>query len=156
MVFFCFVNFIIPNLVVYRPVYYDSVKTVISTIYTSNIVQLFCSPCEYDPMQSNYEGITWNAGASLFRICFVYSADPCIMSRRYCVQATLAIIDKLDIDNERPSDEEVARKFGFEEDYLNGTLTTWQRTKPKIWSLFDEPNSSCYAKVINGDNQLCF
>ncbi|KAF2361663.1 Ion transport domain [Trinorchestia longiramus] len=64
-------------------------------------------------------------------------------------KATLAILDKLDIDNERPSEEEVARKFGFEEAYLSGNSTVWQRTKPKIWSLFDEPNSSCYAKTIS-------
>ena len=62
-------------------------------------------------------------------------------------QATLAILDKLDIDTERPSDEEVARMFGYEEAYFSGTLTTWQKLKPKIWALFDEPYSSSAAKV---------
>lgn len=52
------------------------------------------------------------------------------------------------MDTEKPSDEEVARKFGFEEDYYKGTLSWWQTMKPKIWSLFDEPYSSTAAKVI--------
>lgn len=38
--------------------------------------------------------------------------------------------------------------FGYEEAYLAGTLTTWQRLKPKVWALFDEPYSSTSAKVI--------
>lgn len=63
------------------------------------------------------------------------------------LQATLAILDKLDLDSERPSDEEVARMFGYEEAYLNGTLTPWQKIKPKVWALFDEPYSSTQAKV---------
>lgn len=62
-------------------------------------------------------------------------------------QATLAILDKLDIDTERPSDEEIARMFGYEEAFHAGTLTTWQKLKPKIWALFDEPYSSSSAKV---------
>ncbi|XP_018323792.1 potassium voltage-gated channel protein Shaw-like isoform X4 [Agrilus planipennis] len=63
-------------------------------------------------------------------------------------QETLAVLDRLDLDTEKPSDEEIARKFGFEEDYFRGTLSWWQLTKPKIWSLFDEPYSSTAAKVI--------
>ncbi|XP_049771505.1 potassium voltage-gated channel protein Shaw-like isoform X2 [Schistocerca cancellata] len=63
-------------------------------------------------------------------------------------QETLAVLDRLDLDTEKPSDEEIARKFGFEEDYFNGTLSRWQHIKPKIWSLFDEPYSSNAAKLI--------
>lgn len=66
---------------------------------------------------------------------------------RFVFQATLAILDKLDIDAAQPSDEEVARMFGYEEAYYSGTLTRWQRLKPKIWALFDEPYSSSSAKV---------
>lgn len=62
-------------------------------------------------------------------------------------QTTLAILDKLDIDADRPTEEEVARRFGYEDDYLEGRLTKWQRLKPKVWSLFDEPYSSVGAKV---------
>jgi potassium voltage-gated channel Shaw-related subfamily C protein len=62
-------------------------------------------------------------------------------------QETLAVLDRLDLDTEKPSDEELARKFGFEEDYFSGTLSWWQHIKPKMWSLFDEPYSSGAAKV---------
>jgi potassium voltage-gated channel Shaw-related subfamily C protein len=53
----------------------------------------------------------------------------------------------LDIDADKPSDEEIARMFGYEDDYLAGTLSRWQRLKPRVWSLFDEPYSSTGAKV---------
>ncbi|KAK4874978.1 hypothetical protein RN001_014338 [Aquatica leii] len=79
--------------------------------------------------------------------------EPCCWST-YSIhrdtQATLAILDKLDLDSERPSDEEVARMFGYEEAYHAGTLTTWQKIKPKVWALFDEPYSSTAAKVVAG------
>lgn len=63
------------------------------------------------------------------------------------LQTTLAILDKLDIDAEKPSEEEVARMFGYEDDYMAGRLSRWQRLKPRVWSLFDEPHSSFGAKV---------
>jgi potassium voltage-gated channel Shaw-related subfamily C protein len=56
-------------------------------------------------------------------------------------------LDKLDIDAEKPSEEEIARMFGYEDDYIAGTLSRWQRLKPRVWSLFDEPYSSTGAKV---------
>lgn len=73
------------------------------------------------------------------------------------------MIESLDIDAEQPTEEEIAKKFGWEEDYYagaliykvnkyngitTGTLTWWQRTKPKMWSLFDEPFSSRSARGI--------
>ncbi|KAJ3624494.1 hypothetical protein MTP99_018110 [Tenebrio molitor] len=79
--------------------------------------------------------------------------EPCCWST-YSIhrdtQATLAILDKLDIDSDRPSDEQVARMFGYEEAYFAGTLTNWQKLKPKIWALFDEPYSSSSAKIVAG------
>ncbi|XP_030383978.1 potassium voltage-gated channel protein Shaw isoform X3 [Scaptodrosophila lebanonensis] len=63
-------------------------------------------------------------------------------------QETLAVLDRLDLDTEKPSEEELARKFGFEEDYYKGTISWWQEMKPRIWSLFDEPYSSNAAKTI--------
>ena len=60
----------------------------------------------------------------------------------------MAILDKLDIETDKPSQEEVARRFGYEEAYHKGRLNWWQRLKPKVWSLFDEPYSSNAAKVI--------
>ena len=47
-------------------------------------------------------------------------------------QETLTVLDTLDIDTEKPSDEEIAKRFGYEDDYLNGTVSWWQRTKPKV------------------------
>ena len=39
------------------------------------------------------------------------------------------------------------KRFGLEEEFLTGELGCWQRIKPKIWALFDEPYSSNAAKV---------
>lgn len=75
-------------------------------------------------------------------------------SNSFIIQSTLAILDKLELDEEQPSEEAIARLFGFEEALLNGELTCWQRTKPKIWALFDEPSSSTGAKVSSF--VLCF
>ena len=63
-------------------------------------------------------------------------------------QETLNVLDTLDLDTEKPSDEEIAKRFGFEDDYFSGKVSWWQNTKPRIWSLFDEPYSSNAAKVI--------
>lgn len=62
-------------------------------------------------------------------------------------EETLAVLDRLDLDTDKPSEEEIARKFGFEDDYANNRLSSWQRLKPKMWSFFDEPYSSIGAKV---------
>ncbi|XP_015790977.1 potassium voltage-gated channel protein Shaw isoform X1 [Tetranychus urticae] len=62
-------------------------------------------------------------------------------------QQTLAILDNLDLDADKLSEEELARKFGWEEDYHKGNLSCWQKIKPKLWLLFDEPYSSHAAKV---------
>lgn len=62
-------------------------------------------------------------------------------------QETLAVLERLDLDTEKPSEEELARKFGYEEAYAKGKVNWWQALKPKIWALFDEPYSSYAAKV---------
>ncbi|XP_026471033.1 potassium voltage-gated channel protein Shaw-like [Ctenocephalides felis] len=76
--------------------------------------------------------------------------EPCCWST-YSVhrdtQSTLAILDKLELDSEQPTEQAVARLFGFEDALLGGRLTTWQRLKPRVWALFDEPKSSTGAKV---------
>ncbi|EEB16873.1 hypothetical protein Phum_PHUM442460 [Pediculus humanus corporis] len=69
------------------------------------------------------------------------------LKRHRNTKETLAVLDRLDLDTEKPSEEEVAKKFGFEDDYYHGRLSWWQKLKPKIWSLFDEPYSSNAAKV---------
>ncbi|VIO97969.1 voltage-dependent potassium channel alpha subunit, putative [Brugia malayi] len=66
-------------------------------------------------------------------------------------QEVLTTLDKLDIDfdeNRLKDPEEVYRRFGWEDDYHNQSLSKWQKLKPKIWHLFDEPYSSHGAKVI--------
>ncbi|KAI1279602.1 Potassium voltage-gated channel protein Shaw [Halotydeus destructor] len=63
-------------------------------------------------------------------------------------QETLAVLDRLDLDTNKPTEEEIARRFGFEESYLNGSVNWWQSLKPRVWSLFDEPYSSAYAKLV--------
>ncbi|XP_037927529.1 potassium voltage-gated channel protein Shaw [Teleopsis dalmanni] len=77
--------------------------------------------------------------------------EPCCWST-YSIhrdtQNTLAILDKLDIENEKPSEEQIAHLFGFEDALSNGQLNCWQRIKPKIWALFDEPSSSTGAKIV--------
>uniref|UniRef100_A0A9J2P4F7 BTB domain-containing protein n=1 Tax=Ascaris lumbricoides TaxID=6252 RepID=A0A9J2P4F7_ASCLU len=69
-------------------------------------------------------------------------------------QDTLAVIESLDLDVDPPTQEEVAKKFGWEDDYYSGTLSKWQQLKPRLWALFDEPWSSQYARVIPVDDCL--
>ena len=57
------------------------------------------------------------------------------------------MLERLDLDTEKPTAEETAKKFGFEDDFYSGSISWWQKTKPKIWSTFDEPYSSSLAKV---------
>ncbi|VDM95563.1 unnamed protein product [Thelazia callipaeda] len=64
-------------------------------------------------------------------------------------QETLAVIESLDLDADPPTQEEIAKKFGWEDDYYSGNLSKWQKLKPRIWALFDEPWSSQYAKMIS-------
>ena len=63
-------------------------------------------------------------------------------------QETLTVLDNLDLDTEKPSDEELAKKFGYEDDYYNNRVSWWQKTKPQIWLMFDEPYSSLAAKLV--------
>ena len=53
-------------------------------------------------------------------------------SHRY-TQQTLSILDTLDTDVDHLSQEELSRRFGYEEAYHKGQLTNWQRLKPKLW-----------------------
>lgn len=78
--------------------------------------------------------------------------EPCCWStysRHRDTQATLAILDKLDVDGERLSEEQIARLFGFDEENGKGArLTRWQRSRARVWALFDEPYSSFAAKCV--------
>uniref|UniRef100_A0AC35U620 BTB domain-containing protein n=1 Tax=Rhabditophanes sp. KR3021 TaxID=114890 RepID=A0AC35U620_9BILA len=78
--------------------------------------------------------------------------EPCcwmVYSQHRDTQDTLAVIEGLDLDCEPQSPEEVAKKFGWEDDYNQGTLSAWQRFKPQVWSLFDEPWSSKEAWLLS-------
>ena len=65
-------------------------------------------------------------------------------------QETLAILDRLDtsVDLDSIDEQFLANKFGYTKQFEANQLTQWQRLKPKIWLLFDEPYSSCLAKLI--------
>uniref|UniRef100_A0A915N2S5 BTB domain-containing protein n=1 Tax=Meloidogyne javanica TaxID=6303 RepID=A0A915N2S5_MELJA len=39
------------------------------------------------------------------------------------------------------------RRFGLDEEFRNKELNLWQKVKPKMWRLFDEPSSTTGAKV---------
>ena len=65
-------------------------------------------------------------------------------------QDTLAVLDRLDLDTEKLTDEDIAKKFGWDDDskYVNGMLPWYRRVQPKLWQLFDEPYSSNAAKAV--------
>lgn len=77
-------------------------------------------------------------------------------------QDVLVGLDRLDLDAEPITDEEIPRKFGWDYDgmirhknmnlqeYMR-TLPWFKRVQPRIWQLFEEPYSSSAAKVTNID-----
>ena len=71
-------------------------------------------------------------------------------------QDTLAVLDRLDLDTEKLTEEDIAKKFGWDDDskYVNGVLPWYRRLQPKLWQLFDEPYSSNAAKVTTDDLSL--
>ena len=58
-------------------------------------------------------------------------------------------LDRLDLDTDKPTEEDILKKFRLVDDdlMLLDKTSCWQRIKPKIWALFDEPRSSKAAKV---------
>ena len=64
-------------------------------------------------------------------------------------QDTLAVLDRLDLDGEKLSEEDIAKKFNWDDEskYVNGVLPWYRQLQPKLWQLFDEPYSSNSAKV---------
>ena len=68
-------------------------------------------------------------GASV-RIIFIPSLSPFSNT-----EETLNVIDSsFDAPHSSPSAEQVARDYGWEEDYYAGTLSWWQRAKPTIYA----------------------
>uniref|UniRef100_A0A914UMP1 BTB domain-containing protein n=1 Tax=Plectus sambesii TaxID=2011161 RepID=A0A914UMP1_9BILA len=66
-------------------------------------------------------------------------------------QDTLQIINGMKLDSrvEKLTEEEVAQQFGWENDYYDGNLSWWQKHKPKLWAVFNDPRSSHIAKAIS-------
>jgi len=76
--------------------------------------------------------------------------EPCCWmtyTRHRDTRETLQILDRLDLDSDKPTEEEIMAKFGLDEQFRTSQLTCWQRLRPKIWLLFEEPNSTLAAKV---------
>ena len=65
-------------------------------------------------------------------------------------QETLQTLDRLDLDTDKPTEEEVMKRFGLEERFRSGQLGCWEKIVPRVWALFDEPYSSSAAKVTLG------
>ncbi|CAH8615223.1 unnamed protein product [Schistosoma bovis] len=63
-------------------------------------------------------------------------------------QATLQILDKVDMDNDDYTPETLYKRFGLEDEYTCNELNTWQKYRPKVWALFELPHSSIGAKFI--------
>lgn len=65
-------------------------------------------------------------------------------------QETLAVLDRLDLDTEKMTEEEISKKFGWDDEskYVNGVLPWYRQLQPKLWQLFDEPYSSDAAKAV--------
>ncbi|CAH8625227.1 unnamed protein product [Heterobilharzia americana] len=63
-------------------------------------------------------------------------------------QATLQILDKVDMDNDDYTPESLYKRFGLEEEYTCNELNSWQKYRPKVWALFELPHSSIGAKFI--------
>ena len=64
-------------------------------------------------------------------------------------EETLATLEKLEMEEDKTSDAELAKMFGIDEDpkWHDGTLPWYRKLKPIIWQMFNEPNSSSTAKV---------
>ena len=39
------------------------------------------------------------------------------------------MLDRLDLDTDKPSDEDLAKKFGYEDDYYSGTVDMGQKVR---------------------------
>ncbi|KJH52331.1 K+ channel tetramerization domain protein [Dictyocaulus viviparus] len=77
--------------------------------------------------------------------------EPCCwmtLSGTRDTQEVLKTLDELDIEVDNDDGPELYQRFGWEDDFHNDSLSSWQKLKPKIWRLFDEPSSSRGAKVI--------
>ncbi|ESN99999.1 hypothetical protein HELRODRAFT_83440, partial [Helobdella robusta] len=67
-------------------------------------------------------------------------------------QETLQTLDRLDLDTDKPTEEELLKKYGVDEEkqfkHIGIHADLWMRVKPKVWAMFDEPYSSTPAKMV--------
>jgi potassium voltage-gated channel Shaw-related subfamily C protein 1 len=65
-------------------------------------------------------------------------------------QDVLAVLDRLDLDGDTMTEEDLSKKFGMDDEskYVNGELPWYRQLQPKLWQLFDEPYSSNAAKTV--------
>ncbi|CAL8068169.1 unnamed protein product [Calicophoron daubneyi] len=70
-------------------------------------------------------------------------------------QATLQTLDKYDIDEDDYHPDKLYKRFGYEEEYSCNELTVWQKYRPKVWALFEMPNSSVGARCIAFVSIVC-
>lgn len=63
---------------------------------------------------------------------------------------TLAVLDRLNIDVQKTSAQDLAVRFGIDHhpNYRSGDLPFFVRIKPIIWQMFEEPRSSNTAMAI--------
>ncbi len=96
------------------------------------------------PSVDNFNTILW-----FFYAFFCFSRD---------TQDVLVGLDRLDLDAEPITEEEIPRKFGWDfdptirhknmsvQEYMK-SLPWFKRIQPRVWQLFEEPYSSSAAKV---------
>jgi hypothetical protein len=65
-------------------------------------------------------------------------------------QETLQTLDTLGLDTVRSSDDDLIKKFEWENDFYldsTGQLPIYKRIRMIIWQLFEEPRSSTMSRV---------
>ena len=68
-------------------------------------------------------------------------------TRHRSTRETLQILDDIDIDSDRSCEERIYSKFGLEEEYQDDILHWHQKVRVKMWTMFEDPYSSTFAKV---------
>ena len=63
-------------------------------------------------------------------------------------QEVLQTLESLELSDEFRNEEGLYKLFGLEEEWKNKELNIWQKVKPKLWRMFDEPYSTIGAKVV--------
>lgn len=81
---------------------------------------------------------------------YCHQVEPCCWmtyTTHRDTQETLLTLDRLDLDTDKPTEEDIMKKFGLENKFKGNQLTLWEKIQPRVWALFDEPYSSTTAKV---------